>query len=78
MGDKVAARESAINAGLPIVPGTDHALNDPKVRKDGDGGGKAFHAYYVFVKKSLEEPKMPKNGWFLARNIEKKMYYLLE
>ena len=30
MGDKVSARQSAIDAGLPIIPGTDKALNDPK------------------------------------------------
>ncbi len=26
MGDKVAARQSAIDAGLPIVPGTERAV----------------------------------------------------
>ena len=31
MGDKVAARQSAIAAGLPIIPGTDDAVNSPKV-----------------------------------------------
>jgi pyruvate carboxylase len=30
MGDKVAARQSAIAAGLPIIPGTDHAINTPE------------------------------------------------
>ena len=33
MGDKVAARQSATGAGLPIVPGTDTALTSPKVRR---------------------------------------------
>ena len=32
MGDKVSARESALNAGLPIIPGTDTALSDAQVR----------------------------------------------
>ena len=27
MGDKVAARQSAISAGLPIIPGTDKAVS---------------------------------------------------
>ncbi len=31
MGDKVAARKSAIDAGLPVIPGTDHALSSPQV-----------------------------------------------
>ena len=31
MGDKVSARESALNAGLPIIPGTDTALSDAQV-----------------------------------------------
>lgn len=31
MGDKVAARKSAIDAGLPIIPGTDHALTNADV-----------------------------------------------
>ena len=30
MGDKVAARKSAIEAGLPVIPGTDHALSSPQ------------------------------------------------
>ena len=30
MGDKVAARRSAIEAGLPVIPGTDHALSSPR------------------------------------------------
>ena len=30
MGDKVSARQSAIDAGLPIIPGTDRALTDAK------------------------------------------------
>ena len=32
MGDKVSARQSALDAGLPIIPGTDTALLDPQVR----------------------------------------------
>ena len=32
MGDKVSARQSALDAGLPIIPGTDTALSDPEVR----------------------------------------------
>ena len=32
MGDKVSARQSAVDAGLPIIPGTDTALSDPEVR----------------------------------------------
>ena len=31
MGDKVSARQSALDAGLPIIPGTDSALSDPEV-----------------------------------------------
>jgi len=30
MGDKVEARKSAIAAGLPIIPGTDFAVNTPE------------------------------------------------
>ena len=33
MGDKVAARQSAIAAGLPIIPGTDHAINTAEEAK---------------------------------------------
>jgi len=33
MGDKVAARQTAIKAGLPIIPGTETAITSPKVRK---------------------------------------------
>ena len=32
MGDKVSARQSALDAGLPIIPGTDTALSDSEVR----------------------------------------------
>ena len=32
MGDKVAARRSAIDAGLPIIPGTNEAVRDAKAR----------------------------------------------
>ena len=31
MGDKVSARQSALEAGLPIIPGTDTALSDSEV-----------------------------------------------
>ena len=31
MGDKVSARQSALDAGLPIIPGTDTALSDSEV-----------------------------------------------
>ena len=31
MGDKVSARQSALDAGLPIIPGTDTALSDAEV-----------------------------------------------
>ncbi len=30
MGDKVAARQTAIAAGLPVIPGTDGALTNAK------------------------------------------------
>ena len=33
MGDKVSARQSALDAGLPIIPGTDKALTDPEVNR---------------------------------------------
>ena len=32
MGDKVAARQTAISAGLPIIPGTENAVNSAAVR----------------------------------------------
>jgi hypothetical protein len=35
MGDKVAARIAATNAGLPIIPGTETAINTAEVRFDG-------------------------------------------
>ena len=31
MGDKVSARQSALEAGLPIIPGTDTALSDSEL-----------------------------------------------
>ena len=64
MGDKVAARKSAIEAGLPVIPGTDHALSSPQeaykfCKENGvpvmlkaayGGGGRGMR-----VVKSLEE-----------------------
>ena len=32
MGDKVQARQTAIDAGLPIIPGTDKAMESVEVR----------------------------------------------
>jgi len=34
MGDKVAARKTAIAAGLPIIPGTENAVTSPKEAKE--------------------------------------------
>ena len=34
LGDKQAARETMISAGVPVIPGGDHAINDEKEKRD--------------------------------------------
>jgi pyruvate carboxylase len=49
MGDKTAARRAAIACGVPIVPGTNQALNNVEEAKDFAHGA----GYPVILKASM-------------------------